>query len=209
MRRVAWTRILGSALVVVLAAALFYAIWSPSAQEAEVYAYVGSEPVMMSELERAYTSRDASQENLTLREYFNESYAPRTMIVLEARRLGIEVNDSEVDATVRLINASLQARNESFDSYLEQLNATLPQLRRDIRTSYLLNRVIEQEIAAKINVSAAEVQEAYEAGGYESLGIPLEQARNEIGPRILQQKQNERLREYVDQLRERYEIRYA
>lgn len=218
MRRVNPGRVVVAVIIVAIVGAVVYAVLAPRAGTApvsarrsptsQVYAYVGNHTVLLSDLERAYATRNPSQQNLTLAEYFNASYAPRTMLLLDAARQGMTVNSSEIDATIKVINATLASKNVSFQTYLDGLNETMTQLRIDIGNSYLLNKILTEEVASKVNVTAAEVEEAYNASGYAKLGIPLDQARNEIGPKILQQKQDALLHKVISNLSERYAIRY-
>lgn len=218
MRRISWSRILVIAGVVcIIAAFALVRMGAPDFLSGlvvgeprdDVYAYIDSEPVFMDDLERSYEQRSATQQDLSIDEFFNETYAPRTMLLLEAGAIGITVSDEEVDAWIAVINSSLQSRNVSFDIYLEDLNVTMSQLRRDIYESTLLDKVLEDLVAREVMVTAEEVREVYEAAGYEALGIPLEDARNEIGPMILREKQDARLREIVEELRERYDVTFV
>lgn len=218
MRRISWSRILVIAGVVcIIAAFALVRMGAPDFLSGlvvgeprdDVYAYIDSEPVFMDDLERSYEQRSATQQDLSIDEFFNETYAPRTMLLLEAGAIGITVSDEEVDAWIAVINSSLQSRNVSFDIYLEDLNVTMSQLRRDIYESTLLDKVLEDLVAREVMVTAEEVREVYDAAGYETLGIPLEDARNEIGPMILREKQDARLREIVEELRERYDVTFV
>ena len=209
MRRISWSRILViGALVCIVVAFVLLRMDAPEPQ-GDVYAYVGSEPVYREALERSYSQRNPTQENLSLDEYFEETYAPRTMLLLEAEALNLTVTTEEVDGWVMMINSTLQSQNVSFDMYLEDLNVTYEELRVDIRESTLLDKVLETLVAREVMVTAEEIEAAYVEKGYEALGIPLEDARNEIGPALLREKQDARLRELVEELRERYDISYA
>ena len=205
MRRVAWSRILVITALVFIALAVFF--MRLGASDEGVYAYVGSEAVSTAELERAYAQRSPVQENLSIDEYFDETYAPRIMILLEASELGLEVTDEEVDEWVMMINRTLATQNVTFETYLEDLNVTREELRRDIWSSTLLDKALDVLVAREVMVSAAEVEAAYDAAGYADRGIPLEVARNEIGPVLLREKQEARLREVIAQLEERYDVR--
>lgn len=209
MKRIAWRRVSIIAIVVLVclaAAYLAFTLRADADPEERIYATVGPETVTFSEIERAYASRDAAQANLTMEEFFEEIHAPRELLVLEAYARNLTVSDEEVDEWVTTINTTLASRNVTFGTYLDDLNLTYDELRSDIRTSTMLTMVLEDAVAKRVNVSAQEVQEAYDAAGYEDLGIPLDQARNEIGPRILREKQDATLRALIEDLSERYPI---
>jgi hypothetical protein len=207
MRRISWGRIfILAALVCIVAALYLMSIATQEHDDRAVYARIGSEPVYLDDLERSYAQRSPAQENLSLEAFFEETYAPRTMLLLEARERNITVPQAEIDAWIAVINATLQSRNITFQTYLDDLNATYDQLRQDIYETTLLDKTLEALVAREIMVSAEEVQQAYDAAGYEALGIPLEEARNEIGPAILREKQDARLRALVEELRERYDV---
>lgn len=221
MRRLNAGKVAIAVLVIALLGATVYAVLAPrprspngnalatgSTPGDRVYAYVGNKTVMLSDVQRSYASRNPSQQNLTLDEYFNATYVPFTMLVLDAERQGMTINASKIDSTITVLNETLAKKNVTFSAYLAGLNETMPQLRHDIERSFLLNEILTAEVASKVNVTAAEVEKAYNASGYAKLGIPLSQARNEIGPKILRQKQDERLHEIVVQLRQRYPVRY-
>ena len=211
MRRISWSRILVITALVLIAAAVVLIRLSPDEpiEEEDVYAYIDSVPVMRADLDRWYEQRSPIQADLTREEFFEETYAPRVMLMLESENLNITVTEEEIDAWITTINTTLQSRNVSFDIYLEDLNVTMERLRTDIYETTLLDKVLESLVAEQVMVTAEEIQEAYEQAGYEALGIPLEDARNEIGPMILREKQDAHLREVVEELRERYEITFT
>lgn len=218
MRRIAWGKVFFMlAVVCIVAAFALVRLGNPEflsglvagERDADVYGYVGSKPVFIDDVERSYEQRSTIQQDLSIGEFFNETYAPRTMLLLEAEAIGVTVTEEEVDAWITVINSSLKSRNSTFESYLEDLDVTMDQLRRDIYESTLLDKVLEKLVAREVVVTAEEVREAYDAAGYEALGISLEEARNEIGPMILREKQDAHLRGIVEELRERYDVTFV
>ena len=212
MRRIAWGRI-AIIVALVLVTLVFVRVTETADHEYEqvrdphVYALIGSTAIERSDVERSYAQRSADQADLSLEEYFDTAYAPRMLLLIEARSEGITVSDEEVDVWIMIINSSLQSQNASFDEYLEDLDRSYEELREDIRSSMLLEKALDRFVAEQVMVTAQEVQEAYDAAGYAALNITLEEARNEIGPRILREKQEARLHEVLAELRERYDVR--
>lgn len=208
MKRIAWNRVLTLAAVVIVCLVAGYIAFTtgePGVDDA--YATIGPETVTVAELDSAYRQRGAEHDDLSRDEYFTQIYAPRTLMLIEAREIGLSVSDDEVDEWVSTINSTLASRNVTFERYLDDLNLTYDELRDDIRSSTLLNRMLTVSVASKVNVSAEEVEAAYAGSTYEQQGIPIEQARDAIGPEILREKQDATLRELIDRLGEKYEVR--
>lgn len=209
MKRIAWRRIGLLALVLVVCLAAGYVAFtmrSTGDVSGERYATIGPEEVTLREIERAYADRADTHESLTMREYFEDIYAPRTLLLLEAHARDITVSEAEIDEWIDTINSTAQSRNSTFEQRLEELGVSHDELRSDIHDTILLDRFLEIAVAREVNVTAAEVEAAYEEAGYESLGIPLEQARDEIGPQLLREKRDERLRTVIEELNGRYDV---
>jgi peptidyl-prolyl cis-trans isomerase SurA len=81
--------------------------------------------------------------------------------IQQAKRLGIVVEEKELDAAVADVMAKNNLTREQFDRLLEREGLTLEQYREKLRDQILRRRVYNFEVVSRVQVSEAEVRDAY------------------------------------------------
>lgn len=77
--------------------------------------------------------------------------------VIEAKRLGIEISDAEVDAAVGEIKAKSKLTDDNFKRSLEALGLNFKRYKANLHDQITVSRVISQEVRNKIMLNESDV----------------------------------------------------
>ena len=161
--------------VVLAATCLFAAACKPSspspaaapAISADAWAVVDGHEITSADVDKAYRRvPDASQtlsdeETLTAKLNLLDSLILQEILLAKARALNITVADKDVDAAYA--DAKKNITDEAFQAELKQRGLTPGDMREGIRRELLAQKVIDQEVSAKIAVSDKEVTDFFNA----------------------------------------------
>jgi peptidyl-prolyl cis-trans isomerase SurA len=131
---------------------------------AEVVATVNGHAIMRADMERMYQAQLAQAQGQqtspeeadslrlsSVRQLINEE-----IFVQRAAKMNLTATPEEVDAEVAKMKAPFPTE-EQFEAQLKASNRTLEDLKRDVRRSLTIDKLINKEIKSKINVSDADV----------------------------------------------------
>jgi peptidyl-prolyl cis-trans isomerase SurA len=82
------------------------------------------------------------------------------ILMQRAEKLGLLATDEQVDGKVKELKAPYA--KEEFDQRMKERGITLDDFRRDLRRSLTIDKVLQQEIISKINVTDHEVSAYYD-----------------------------------------------
>jgi len=116
----------------------------------------------MSNIARQLASQGESPEQDQMLHAATSQAVDITLLAQEARRRGVTLEDSEVDAALAEIEAKTGGR-QTLASELEEVGMSTDLLRRDLVTSLHIQRLVEQHIMPGITVADVEVAEFYSA----------------------------------------------
>jgi parvulin-like peptidyl-prolyl isomerase len=85
----------------------------------------------------------------------------RELIHGEARRLNIEVTEADIDAALQAYRQDYTGT--SFESMLEERGITLEGWREELRESLIMEKLLEEAVYSRVEVTEAEVADYYEA----------------------------------------------
>ncbi len=83
------------------------------------------------------------------------------LILSEAKKLNIEVDDKDVEERVSEVKKQFNSQAE-FEKALEEQGLTLKELRKRYKENIMSRRLIDQKIGSKVLVSPIEINEYYE-----------------------------------------------
>ena len=83
------------------------------------------------------------------------------LILSEARKLNISVDDRDTEDRLEKVKSDLAARGIIFDKMLKQENLTLGDMKKKIREQMMIEKTIEQEIKQNIIVQPSEIANYY------------------------------------------------
>jgi hypothetical protein len=129
------------------------------------------------------------------------------LLLAEARRFGAESPpESEVDKVYQTIQGSFSGK-ETFGETLQNFATTPEEFKEEIRNRLLVDRFIDQRIRFFIFITPEDIQRYYEENKEKFTGKSLESVRESIQKEILDERARIRLKDYVNRLRSRAEIR--
>lgn len=141
-----------------------------------------------------------------------EQMVNEQIILQSAAEQGVEATDAEVDAEIEKLMADAQIETmEQLEEILAEQNATLDDLRADVYPMVTRNKFLDMQVETP-TVSEEEIQETYDnyvAGmeDQEDAEIPaFEDVRDEIETQLLEQYQQQKISEFVQQLREESDV---
>lgn len=154
-------------------------------------ATVNGAPISQAEFLRA-----AGQQDQALQSLIDEK-----LIQQEAKKEKVSVPDSEVDSEVGTIKQQLGTQQD-FNAALQRANLTEPQLRDQIRTQKLA-----QKMGAKnVTVSDDDAQTYFNQNKAQFGNQTFDQSKDQIKTQLLQQKQTEAVQTWIADLRSHAKI---
>lgn len=126
-----------------------------------------------------------------LRRVFLRQVIDRELALSEARRLGLSVPGEDLEAA--LVDFRRDYPEGEFESLLRTRGISLPQWRADLEERLLIDKVLAQEVYTRVEVSAEEIEDYYQAHRDEFDRAPQVRARQivldnqEQGEEILEQ----------------------
>jgi peptidyl-prolyl cis-trans isomerase SurA len=134
---------------------------------ADTWATVGGRDIKRDDVEKAFRRiADANQplsdeEALAAKMGILDDMIVETILVLRADQLKVTVPESEVDTA--LADAKKNIPDADFQQELTTRNLTEGDMRESLRRQLIANKVIQQEVGAKITVTDQEVTSFFEA----------------------------------------------
>ncbi len=132
--------------------------------QADVVATVNGHAIMKADMDRMYQAQLAQAQGQqtspeeadslrlsSVRELINEE-----IFVQRAAKMNLTATPEEVDARVAQMKAPFPTE-EQFEAQLKATNRTLDDLKRDVRRSVTVEKLLNKEIKSKINVTDADV----------------------------------------------------
>jgi peptidyl-prolyl cis-trans isomerase SurA len=134
----------------------------------EVLATVNGKQIVRSDVERLYkqslgdnVQAPSKEEAAIQRLSILHQLIQDEIFQQRAAKLNLVATDEEVDA--KLTDMKALSTQEEFDRQLKDKKLTLEDLRRDIRRTLTKNKLINKEIASKVNITDAEISNYYNA----------------------------------------------
>jgi peptidyl-prolyl cis-trans isomerase SurA len=137
-------------------------------QPADVVATVNGHPILRSELDRAYAAQlgEAKQENPSPDQadalrlaVLDEQLIPAEIIQQRAAKMNLTATPEEVDDKLKEMKAPYT--EEQFQQRLAAQHITLDDVKRDVKRSLTVNKLLHKEIDTKITVSDSDIASYY------------------------------------------------
>ncbi|MBI4464580.1 MAG: SurA N-terminal domain-containing protein [Acidobacteria bacterium] len=141
---------------------------SQDSPDATVAARVNGQAILRADVEKYFRFRsqqtpqklNADMANLMKLEILRELITSEIMMQ-KAAQLKLEVSDADVEAEVQKMRGD--SSEEDFKKTFEQRGFTEDDLRRDIRRSLTVEKLLENQVHSKVSVTDAEIASFYEA----------------------------------------------
>lgn len=155
-----WVAVLATASVLLLAAC-------PGKQSTEdTLAKVNGRKIPRSEVEKYYRNQTegspqqpSDEQASSMKLSILRDLIDTEILLQRAEKLGLLATDEEVDSKLNEIKAPYT--KEEFEKRLKDRNTTVDDLRRDIRRSVTVEKVMNKEVTSKINITDADIASYY------------------------------------------------
>lgn len=127
--------------------------------------------------------------------------ATKTLIMQEARKKNIEVTDKEIDAEIKKIEDSLTKQGQKLDQVLELQGTTRKSLADQLKYQKILEKLVGQDV----KVVDKEIDD-YIAKNKDFYPEPEKADRNAVRDQIIQERSNEKISTYVNDLNKKAKI---
>jgi len=133
--------------------------------DGDVIAKVNGRSILRTEIEKYYRNQTQGQpepsvdQAQSLRLSIVRDLIENEMLLQRAEKMGLMATDAEVDSKLNEIKAPFA--NDEFDKRLKDRGVTLEEIKRDLRRTITVDKVLDKEVASKINVSDGDITNYY------------------------------------------------
>ncbi len=146
----------------------FILVFSTPLQAGEVIdrivAVVNDDLITLSELKETISSLTTDTQTISKKEERSilEQMIEQKLLEQEAKRLGITVTESEVDAAIEGVKRNLNLTDEQMKEVLERQNLSPESFRQQWRMQILANKLIASQLKGQIAITEDEIRKEYE-----------------------------------------------
>lgn len=162
-----------------------------------IVAIVNNQPISRFSLDRELEKQDGKQ--------VLESKITEMLVLGEAKKQKININQAEIDEKVNQIKAQLETQGQQLDAAL----AAQGQTQKDLENQIRLQLSAEKLLGTEIQVSDQEISDYFKKNqsSYPK-GTKLEEKSAEIKDQLTQQKMSEKVPAWLENLRKQAKIYY-
>ncbi len=132
----------------------------------ESYAKVNGRNISKAEVDKYYRTQTegspqqpSEEQALSLKLSILRELIDNEILMQRAEKLGLLATDEEVESKLNEIKAPYT--KEEFDKRMKDRGTTLDELKRDIRRSVTIEKVLNKEVTSKINITDADISNYY------------------------------------------------
>ena len=134
-----------------------------------------------------------------------ESLIVKTLIINEAKSLGVTTTDEEIDSEIKIIEEQVIAQGLTLETALTMQGTTINELRENLKIQLMIEKIFEN----KVEVTDQEVSEYFEQNktlfGDEATLVDVQE---DIRTQILQQKLSQQYQNWITELEAEASIDY-
>ena len=134
----------------------------------DTYARVNGRKIPKAEVDKYFKQQTegapqppSEEQGLSLKLSILRELIDNEILMQRAEKLGLVATDEEVESKLNEIKAPFT--KEEFDKRMKDRNSTIDDLKRDIRKSLTIDKVLNKEITSKINISDGDISSYYNA----------------------------------------------
>ena len=133
----------------------------------KVAAVVNEDVITLSELKEIASTTNQNPEDTQVQSQVLELMIEERLLQQEAKKLGIQVTEKEIDAAVEEVKRRYNLTEEQMDEALKKQNLTPESFREQWRKQLLHNKLIGTQVQGQIAITEDEIKEYYEEKGGE------------------------------------------
>ncbi|NUN15537.1 MAG: peptidylprolyl isomerase [Myxococcales bacterium] len=173
-----------------------------------IAALVGDDIITLHEVDKAATSPGALEPidgaNMAeIRQKTLEALIDNLLVLGQAKELGIEATDAEIDDYVTRVKAQNGLSQEQLEENIARLGMTLPEYRELTRKELVRSRTLSVKVRSRINITATDVQRVLDAefgGGTEQDEVRASILLRRVPPNATMTEIND-IRRYIEWIR--------
>jgi len=140
---------------------VFSSIFGKYTLQGELAATVNGVQITVAQLDQEYARLPLQYQYFITKEDFLQQLIDETLLVQEAGKQGIAVNQTEVDESLNLFMQDNNVTQAELDDLLVQKNLTLENLRTIVYNQLLIDKLLAEQVASKVNVTTAMALQYY------------------------------------------------
>lgn len=156
-------------LIIILAiAAIFSAIqtffpdlFGKFSLSGELAAKVNGKPITMKQLNTEYDRLPLEYKYLVTEDVFLEQLINEMLLTEESKKQGLSVSEQEVDESIESFMQDNNVTSERLDDILKEKGLTYAELRSLIKNQLLIDKLLEQIVKDKINITTDQALQYY------------------------------------------------
>ncbi len=127
-----------------------------------------------------------------------ETMINQTLVLQEAKRLNVNISQTEIDAKIKEVEAQVGAQGGDLDSYLSSQGLT----RKDFENQVRVQLIIEEVLGKRIEITEEELLSYFEENkDFFEEGTTFEKVRNDLEESLRQQKLVDEFQIWINELR--------
>ena len=146
-------------LVAILGVISYFAFKTLAPEKA--VATVNGDMITQTELDQKYAQLPEQYQLFITKEDFLDQLINVKLLLGEAKTQNIEISDEEIDAEVDNIKSQTESE-ELFEDLLKQRSITLEDLKEQIKEQITINKLLDQVVFSKIEISESRIKEYYQ-----------------------------------------------
>jgi peptidyl-prolyl cis-trans isomerase SurA len=129
-----------------------------------IVAVVNDDLITLSELKETIATLNTDTQTISRKEERDilEQMIEQKLLEQEAKKLGITVTESEVDAAIESVKRNLNLTDEQMKEVLERQNLSPESFRQQWRIQILANKLIASQLKGQIAITEDEIRKEYE-----------------------------------------------
>ena len=193
-------------LIVALLVTAFFITKRFAPSEAPVAAVVNGEQITEQNLAEQYNRLPDQYKLLITKEQLLDQLINTKLLLQEAKNKGISVTSTEIDAEIEGIKTTNLLSDEGFNQLLAKENISLADLRQQLQDQLLVNKLLQQEIFSKIEVTEQKVLNFYEQKKEAFGNVSYDDVKEQINESLLNDISKGSVELYINQLRAKASI---
>jgi len=184
-------------VLIILLAFLIFAFLLFNFRHLFIAAVVNNKPITRFALDRELEKQGGQQ--------VLESLITKSLILQEAKKQGVKINDEEINEKIGEIETQLESQGTDLDTLLQTQGQTRQSLEEQIKIELIIGEILNE----KVSVTDEEIKDYFEENK-ELFGeeATFEEVKDQLEEELRQQKLNEKFQSWLEELKQKARIYY-
>jgi len=134
-----------------------------------------------------------------------ESLITKSLILQEAKKQGVKINDEEINEKISEIETQLESQGTDLDTLLQTQGQTRQTLEEQIKIELIIEKIFDEEVS----ISDEQVRDYFEENkGLLGEDATFEEVKDQLEEELRQQELSNRFQLWLDELKQKSKIYY-